>query len=109
MNTLPGTLPNRRCMGAKIDSTHSHIDCNIKSYMRYCAWYLFAPRVAPRCLFNCFQLSPVGEHVSDVSDVLSVGQVVDVRIREVRSTMFLVFCVSCGGDTTKMKPVCSCC
>eukprot|EP00904_Undaria_pinnatifida_P009520 jgi/Undpi1/5699/HiC_scaffold_2.g00973.m1 len=29
------------------------------------------------------QLSPVGEHVSDVSDVLSVGQVVDVRIREV--------------------------
>lgn len=33
-----------------------------------------------------FQMSPTGEHVSDVSDVLSVGQVVDVRIREVRGT-----------------------
>lgn len=30
------------------------------------------------------QMSPTGEHVSDVSDVLTVGQVVDVRIREVR-------------------------
>ncbi|CAN0378563.1 unnamed protein product, partial [Hapterophycus canaliculatus] len=29
------------------------------------------------------QMSPTGEHVSDVSDVLTVGQVVDVRIREV--------------------------
>eukprot|EP00752_Nemacystus_decipiens_P011220 g9970.t1 len=29
------------------------------------------------------QMSPTGEHVADVSDVLTVGQVVDVRIREV--------------------------
>ncbi|CAM9313387.1 unnamed protein product [Ectocarpus sp. 6 AP-2014] len=29
------------------------------------------------------QMSPTGEHVADVSDVLAVGQVVDVRIREV--------------------------
>lgn len=31
------------------------------------------------------QMSPPGEHVNEVSDVLSVGQTVPVRIREVGS------------------------
>lgn len=47
------------------------------------------------------QMSPTGEHVSDVSDVLTVGQVVDVRIREVSGTSTFTFfppqpCFSCS-------------
>ena len=46
-----------------------------------------APHIslALRVWLLLLQMSPTGEHVSDVSDVLTVGQVVDVRIREVRS------------------------
>lgn len=35
------------------------------------------------CGFVPQQMSPTGEHVNDVSDILTVGQTVDVRIREV--------------------------
>lgn len=35
------------------------------------------------------QMSPTGAHVNDVTDVLTVGQVVDVRIREVHT--FVVY------------------
>lgn len=47
----------------------------------YCQLVIFAP-----CSRS--QMSPTGEHVNDVSDVLTVGQVVDVRIREVRRVLF---------------------
>ena len=46
---------------------------------RYCLLFSNPSLARPR-----LQMSPTGEHVSDVSDVLTVGQVVDVRIREVR-------------------------
>eukprot|EP00903_Cladosiphon_okamuranus_P009756 g9275.t1 len=54
------------------------------------------------------QMSPTGEHVSDVSDVLTVGQVVDVRIREVdeklgRINMSLL--PYGQGETTRAAPV----
>lgn len=35
-------------------------------------------------------MSPTGEHVNDVGDILTVGQTVDVRIREVRNFIYIL-------------------